>query len=106
MPHIDEMSRKYNLRTIFLSTPSKDVLDDTVNYPHLDFKFMPVTPTTDLMKKHKILQIEEGLASGVVDAGSTMVTDGTLVKLYVWYDNEWGYACRTRDLVLRALAGL
>ena len=28
--------------------------------------------------------------SGVVDAGSTMVTDGTLVKLYVWYDNEWG----------------
>ena len=44
--------------------------------------------------------------SGVVDAGSTMVTDGTLVKLYVWYDNEWGCACRTRDLVLRALAGL
>ena len=42
--------------------------------------------------------------SGVVDAGSTMVTDGTLVKLYVWYDNEWGYSCRMEELVRRVVA--
>ena len=32
--------------------------------------------------------------SGVVDALSTMVTDGTQVKVLAWYDNEWGYANR------------
>ena len=33
-----------------------------------------------------------------VDAPSTMVTDGTLLKVYAWYDNEMGYACRMVDL--------
>jgi glyceraldehyde 3-phosphate dehydrogenase len=36
--------------------------------------------------------------SSIVDAGSTMVTDDTLVKVYAWYDNEVGYACRMVDL--------
>ena len=36
--------------------------------------------------------------SAIVDAPSTMVTDGTLVKVYAWYDNEVGYACRMVDL--------
>jgi len=37
--------------------------------------------------------------SGIVDAQSTMVINGTQVKIYVWYDNEWGYACRLADIV-------
>ncbi len=37
--------------------------------------------------------------SCVVDALSTMVIDGTQVKLYLWYDNEWGYANRTAELL-------
>ncbi len=36
--------------------------------------------------------------SSIVDALSTMVTDGTLLKVYAWYDNEMGYACRMIDL--------
>jgi len=36
--------------------------------------------------------------SGIVDALSTMVVNETQVKLYVWYDNEWGYANRTAEL--------
>ena len=36
--------------------------------------------------------------SAIVDAPSTMVTDGTLLKVYAWYDNEMGYACRMVDL--------
>jgi len=36
--------------------------------------------------------------SSVVDALSTMVTDGTMLKIYAWYDNEMGYACRMVDL--------
>jgi glyceraldehyde 3-phosphate dehydrogenase len=37
--------------------------------------------------------------SSVVDALSTMVVDDTQVKLYLWYDNEWGYANRTAELM-------
>ena len=36
--------------------------------------------------------------SSIVDAPSTLVTDGTLLKVYAWYDNEVGYACRMVDL--------
>ena len=36
--------------------------------------------------------------SGIVDALSTMVVNGTQVKVYAWYDNEWGYTCRMADI--------
>jgi glyceraldehyde 3-phosphate dehydrogenase len=39
--------------------------------------------------------------SSIVDAPSTLVTDGTLLKVYAWYDNEMGYACRMVDLACR-----
>jgi glyceraldehyde 3-phosphate dehydrogenase len=42
--------------------------------------------------------------SGVIDAQSTMVINGTQVKIYAWYDNEWGYACRLADIA-RMVAG-
>lgn len=37
--------------------------------------------------------------SSIVDAGFTKVIDGNLAKVTAWYDNEWGYSCRVRDLV-------
>lgn len=37
--------------------------------------------------------------SSIVDGLSTLVTDGTMLKVYAWYDNEMGYACRMVDLV-------
>ncbi|HEV3233172.1 MAG TPA: type I glyceraldehyde-3-phosphate dehydrogenase [Candidatus Dormibacteraeota bacterium] len=37
--------------------------------------------------------------SSIVDAKSTMVIDGNLVKVLSWYDNEWGYSCRVVDLI-------
>ena len=36
--------------------------------------------------------------SSIVDALSTLVLDGNLVKAVSWYDNEWGYSCRVADL--------
>lgn len=36
--------------------------------------------------------------SAIVDGLSTLVTDGTLLKIYAWYDNEMAYACRMVDL--------
>ena len=42
--------------------------------------------------------------SAIVDGPSTLVVNGTQVKIYAWYDNEWGYACRLADIV-RLVAG-
>ena len=39
--------------------------------------------------------------SAIVDALSTMVVNDTQLKLYLWYDNEWGYANRTAELVMK-----
>ena len=38
--------------------------------------------------------------SSIVDGLSTKVVDKTLLKVLAWYDNEWGYSCRLRDLIL------
>jgi glyceraldehyde 3-phosphate dehydrogenase len=43
-------------------------------------------------------------ASSTVDALSTKVVDKNMIKVLAWYDNEWGYSCRVRDLVLFILA--
>ena len=37
--------------------------------------------------------------SSIVDAPMTLVVGGSLVKVISWYDNEWGYSCRVRDLI-------
>ncbi len=39
--------------------------------------------------------------SSTIDARCTLVMGGHLVKVVAWYDNEWGYACRTADLTAR-----
>lgn len=45
--------------------------------------------------------------SAIVDGLSTMVLDGSLVKVIAWYDNEWGYSCRVADLAnMMAEAGI
>jgi glyceraldehyde 3-phosphate dehydrogenase len=38
--------------------------------------------------------------SSIVDADYTKVIGGNMVKVLSWYDNEWGYSCRVRDLIL------
>lgn len=42
--------------------------------------------------------------SSIVDGPSTMVTDGTMLKVYAWYDNEMGYVCRMVDLASIVIA--
>ena len=44
--------------------------------------------------------------SSIVDALSTMIVNGTQVKLYLWYDNEWGYANRTAELTAKVAAAI
>lgn len=44
--------------------------------------------------------------SSIIDALSTMVVDGTQVKILAWYDNEWGYSCRMTDLARKVAIAL
>ena len=47
--------------------------------------------------------IVESPYSSIFDAGMTMVTGGTMVKVGAWYDNEWGYSNRVVDLTQKVL---
>jgi glyceraldehyde 3-phosphate dehydrogenase len=38
-------------------------------------------------------------ASSIFDSNNTIVLDGDMVKVTMWYDNEWGYSCRSMDLI-------
>jgi len=42
--------------------------------------------------------------SSIFDSNNTLVMDGDMVKVTMWYDNEWGYSCRTADLVEKMAA--
>jgi glyceraldehyde 3-phosphate dehydrogenase len=44
--------------------------------------------------------------SSIIDALSTMVMQGRMVKVVAWYDNEWGYSCRCADLIAFVAARL
>ena len=44
--------------------------------------------------------------SSIIDALSTRVVDDTQVKIYAWYDNEWGYVNRMMDVVDMVSGGL
>lgn len=70
MPHIQRMSAKYGLKSVFLSTPSQSVLDETKNYPDINFAYLPVSSATQAMRDHHIKQLEEGLGKGVINAGT------------------------------------
>jgi glyceraldehyde 3-phosphate dehydrogenase len=41
--------------------------------------------------------------SAIFDAVSTAVIGGNLVKVFAWYDNEWGYSCRTVELAMKVI---
>jgi glyceraldehyde 3-phosphate dehydrogenase len=44
--------------------------------------------------------------SSIIDGPSTMVVDGTQIKVLAWYDNEWGYANRLVELAAKVAVNL
>jgi glyceraldehyde 3-phosphate dehydrogenase len=46
------------------------------------------------------LDFKGNFHSSIIDALSTMVIGGNMVKILAWYDNEWGYSCRLGDLAV------
>jgi len=43
--------------------------------------------------------------SAIIDMDNILVVEKNLIKVLAWYDNEWGYSCRVRDLILKIAAG-
>ena len=85
--------------TDFVATLNKPVSVDEVNDAYreaaagrlkgiLDYTDEPLVSSDFRQDSH----------SAIIDGLSTMSMGGDMVKVVGWYDNEWGYSCRTADL--------
>lgn len=108
---IPELEGKFEGISIRVPTPNVSLVDMVINVKK-ETNAEEVNQTLkDAAKKelNGILDVsEEPLVSmdyrgnshsSIVDAENTSVLEGTSVKILAWYDNEWGYSCRVRDLV-------
>lgn len=108
---VPELKGKLDGYAMRVPTPNVSVVDLTVTTE----KPVTVDSINTAMKKaaegpmKNILQYEDGELvsidfrgnphSSILDAGYTRVVAGNCAKVLAWYDNEWGYSCRCRDLI-------
>ena len=108
---VPELKGKLDGYAMRVPTPNVSVVDLTVTTE----KPVTVESINAAMKKaaegpmKNILQYEDGELvsidfrgnphSSILDAGYTRVVAGNCAKVLAWYDNEWGYSCRCRDLI-------
>lgn len=108
---IPELKGKFDGISVRVPTPNVSLVDVTINVEKPTSVEEVNQALTDAAngKMKGILAVEtEPLVSidfrgnpnsSIVDAENTKVIDGTCIKILSWYDNEWGYSCRVRDLV-------
>ncbi len=83
----------------FVADLDKEVTVDQVNQAFKEAAEGPLTGKLDYGQDEVFrLDFKGTSASCIVDALSTMVIGGNMVKVIAWYDNEWGYSCRLADL--------
>ncbi|HZP25851.1 MAG TPA: type I glyceraldehyde-3-phosphate dehydrogenase [Dehalococcoidia bacterium] len=83
----------------FVATLKRPVTVDEVNEAFRDAASESLRGILDYCEEELVSSDFRGSTfSSIVDAPSTMLLDGNLVKAVSWYDNEWGYACRVADL--------
>lgn len=108
---LPELKGKFDGISVRVPTPNVSLVDVTINVE----KATSVEEVNAAIKEYSegsmkgILALsEEPLVSidfkgnshsSIVDAENTKVIDGTAIKILSWYDNEWGYSCRVRDLI-------
>ena len=84
---------------------SQDVTTEQVNQAFRDAANGPLKDILEYTEDPIVSSdVIDNPHSCVFDAKSTLVIPkgkGPLVKIFGWYDNEWGYSCRTADLVAR-----
>lgn len=108
---IPELKGKLDGLAIRVPTPNVSLVDLTVETEkdcdvaavNAAFKKAANGPLKGILKysEDPIVSIDQkgDDASATVDAPLTNVVDKRLVKVTAWYDNEWGYSCRVRDLI-------
>ena len=83
----------------FVANLAKEVTVEQVNQA---FKAAAEGPLAGIMEycEEELVSMDfkGNPASSIIDALSTMVIGGNMVKVIAWYDNEWGYSCRLADL--------
>ena len=85
--------------TDFVADVGRDVTKEEVNAAFREAAAGPLNGILDYTEDPIVSSdIRMNPASCVFDAESTMVMEGSMVKVLGWYDNEWGYSCRTSDL--------
>ena len=115
---IPDLKGKFDGFSLRVPTPTVSVVDftATVSHPTTVEALNDAFRTAAAGPLHGILGVsDEPLVStdfkgdsrsSIIDAESTMVLDGTMVKVIAWYDNEWGYSCRVADLIAFVAARL
>ena len=108
---IPQLKGKLDGLAIRVPTPNVSLVDLTVETEkdcdvasvNAAFKKAADGPLKGIMKysEQPIVSIDQkgDDASATVDAPLTNVVDKRMVKVTAWYDNEWGYSCRVRDLI-------
>lgn len=106
---IPELQGKLTGMAVRVPLPTVSLVDLTIELE----KEVTAEEVNDVLRKRaaeipEILQVEDrelvskdfqmDSHSSIVDAKSTMVMGGNMVKVLSWYDNEWGYSCRMVDL--------
>ncbi len=101
--HLDGMAFRVPTATVsvcdFVATVRKSATVEAVNDAFRDAASESLRGILEFCDEPLVSSDFKGNpASSILDAQSTMVLDGTLVKAIAWYDNEWGYAARLADL--------
>ena len=85
--------------TDFVATVSRDVTVDEINAAYQEVADGKMKGILDYSDEPLVSSDFRGNShSCIIDGLSTMVMQGRMVKVMGWYDNEWGYSCRTADL--------
>jgi len=83
----------------FVADLNRDVTADEVNLAFQTAVRGSMAGILELCREELVsMDFKGNPASSIVDALSTMVIGGNMVKIIAWYDNEWGYSCRLADL--------
>jgi len=83
----------------FVADLNRDVTVDEVNLAFQTAAQGPMSGLLEFCQEELVsMDFKGNPASSIVDALSTMVIGGNMIKVLAWYDNEWGYSCRLADL--------
>ena len=107
---IPKLKGKLNGFAVRVPTPTVSLIDfvceveksTTVEELNALFKTAAAGPLKGIMEYSDLplvsVDYKQDSNSCIIDALSTMVMDGNMIKVIAWYDNEWGYSCRVIDL--------